>query len=185
MERMKNKHGLHSCYWLPTAGRWDTNRASSNFFRWKLLKIVMEKPGQRLLRRYTPVWDNIKMDKNSSRIWKRAHKYFGTRQSLAARRFRVFTSRKFLDNLSEFSLSVSVLYMKRIRKVSTISNISSAALRSWFRACALSSLILAIHRRQYGKADSVYLLFCAFKMLQMIERPPTVKYGLLSVFWMQ
>jgi hypothetical protein len=51
-------------------------------------------------------------------------------------------------------------------------SISAAALRSWFRACALSSLI---HWQAIGantrNADSVYILFCAFKMFKMIERP--------------
>jgi hypothetical protein len=30
---------------------------------------------------------------------------------------------------------------------------------------------LRSHRRRYEKADSVYVLFCAFKMFKMIERP--------------
>jgi hypothetical protein len=30
---------------------------------------------------------------------------------------------------------------------------------------------LASHRRQYEKSDSVYVLFCAFKMFKVIERP--------------
>ena len=49
-------------------------------------------------------------------------------------------------------------------------NVSAAALRSWYRARAPSSFI---HWQATGtntrKADSVYILFCVFKMFSMIE----------------
>jgi hypothetical protein len=51
-------------------------------------------------------------------------------------------------------------------------NISVAALRSWFRSCALSSFLhWQATDPNTTKADSVYVLFCAFKMLKMIELP--------------
>jgi hypothetical protein len=51
-------------------------------------------------------------------------------------------------------------------------NISAAALRSWIRVCALSSLIhWQATDTNTRKADGVYVLFCAFEMFKMIERP--------------
>ena len=56
---------------------------------------------------------------------------------------------------------------KRVRRVS----ISAAALK-WFRACALSSLIhCQATDANTRKADSVYVLFCAFKIFKLNERP--------------
>jgi hypothetical protein len=86
-------------------------------------------------------------------------------------------------NIARSSGLASICYItKRIRKVGTVCEYfrrSAEVVNSRMRVVFPHWQATDAHRR---KADRVCVLFCAFKMFKIIERPIDSEIGLLPVF---